>query len=147
MDQCLFQNVEWFSMQNIELSFDPINVDVHEKFNVGMDTSSNDRLSCFNNFPASICGSEHMALQTFEETATQSDSTPSSPDDQGTFLNEKRIRNNEASKKFRKARKSRHDQLHIMEEIMMKENYFLKNQVTALEKEIEKWKEFFDSRQ
>ena len=58
-------------------------------------------------------------------------------------LSTKRTKNNEASKKFRKARKTRHEQLYIMEDIMLKENSFLKDRISALEKEIESWKQFF----
>ena len=58
-------------------------------------------------------------------------------------LSTKRTKNNEASKKFRKARKTRHEQLYIMEDIMLKENSFLKDRICALEKEIESWKQFF----
>jgi hypothetical protein len=118
MEQCLFQNVECFVTENSQLSSGPVCLDLD------------------GNLPESTTQQECMT-QNFGETTD--------PAQQDHNLSEKRVRNNKACKKFRKARKSRHEQLYIMEEKMLKENYFLKHRVSALEKEIEKWKEFFGS--
>lgn len=59
-------------------------------------------------------------------------------------LNEKRRRNNQACKKFRKAKKTRHQQLYLRAEQLQKENNILRSRIHELEKEIEKWKEFFE---
>lgn len=147
-EQCLFQNVEWFSTETSQLPSGSVNLDIMDgnfDTHTNLDTSSSNRRSSFIGFPISTSESEYVT-QNFEgTTAAQTCGMLSCPEQQEDCLNEKRTRNNEACKKFRKARKTRHEKLYIMEERMLKENYFLKNRISTLEKEIEKWKEFFES--
>ena len=61
-----------------------------------------------------------------------------------SILHEKRKKNNQACKKFRKARKNRQQQLYLILELLQKENYTLISKIDKLEIEIKKWKEFFE---
>ena len=138
MEQCLFQNEECFSTENSQLSTGSVSQDM----NPDSHTLSNNRKSSCVGFPLSTSQKECMT-QNFEENTSQSCGMPFDPGQQKPNLNEKRVRNNKACKKFREARKNRREQLYIMEEKMLKENYFLKHRISALENEIKKWKEFF----
>ena len=138
MEQCLFQNEECFSTENTQLSTGSVCLDM----NPDSHTLSNNCKPSFVGFPLSTSQKECMP-QNFEETTSQRCGMPSDPGQQKPNLNEKRVRNNKACKKFREARKNRHEQLYVMEEKMLKENYFLKHRICALENEIKKWKEFF----
>jgi hypothetical protein len=146
MEQCLFQNVEWFSTESSHLPSGSVKLDLDENFgaHANLDTSSSNRRPSFTSFPISTSQNE-CVIQNFEGTTTQDCDMLSGPEQEERDFSEKRVRNNEACKKFRKARKGRHEQLYIMEEKMLKENSFLKSRISALEKEIEKWKDFFSN--
>lgn len=59
------------------------------------------------------------------------------------LFGEKRRRNNQACKKFRKAKKSRQQQLCLAAEQLQRENSVMASKINKLEKEIKTWKEFF----
>ena len=146
MEQCLFQNEEWLSSENSQLSSGIVKLDENE---VSGEHSHADTSSCSNcissviAFPASTLDNKCIG-EKYEGTA-QSCGMFSCLEEREHCSNEKRTRNNEACKKFRRARKTRHEQLYIMEERMMKENSILKSRIGALEEEIEKWKEFLSN--
>lgn len=75
------------------------------------------------------------------------DADNSGKDDQEPSENfgEKRKRNNRACKKFRKAKKSRQQQLYLAAEQLQRENFVLESKIDKLEGEIKKWKEFFEN--
>lgn len=143
-EQCLFENVEWFSTESSSFPFDNVNMDKNLDAHTNEDTSSNFKCrSAVVGLPLSTFENECVA-ESIEAPVTQDCDMIACDEEQGHSVVEKRVRNNEACKKFRKARKSRHEQLYIMEERMLKENSLLKNRISDLENEIEKWKEFFN---
>lgn len=147
LEQRLFQNVEWLSTENSLPPTNPINSEVDQNFeaHAAINASSNINLrSSFIGLPVSKSFNE-CVTRDFELSATHRFGMLPCAEQREEDLIEKRTRNNKACKKFRKARKSRREQLYIMEEKMLRENSSLKNRISSLENEIEKWKDFFSN--
>ena len=106
--------------------------------------SSSSSSQCDNPVPSTMFELNTPDIQVID-VCEDADNSDKHDQESSENFDEKRKRNNRACKKFRKAKKSRQQQLYLAAEQLQRENFVLESKINKLEGEIKKWKEFFEN--